>query len=121
MVKLFIVGFPRDMEESELAEIFNTYGEVNTVTIVTDKETGESQGYGFLTMFDRAGADKAIAALDGATIDDRQISVRIAEDKKTAASKVFTTKTSKLPEAPNYRKVEKPTGVTKKKRPRIKN
>jgi RNA recognition motif-containing protein len=121
MVKLFIVGFPRDMEETELSEFFNAYGQVSSVTIVTDKESGVSQGYGFLTMIDQDSADRAIAALDGATIDDRQISVRIADDKKAAASKVFTTMPGKKTDEPKYVKVEKPATLTKKKRPRIQN
>jgi RNA recognition motif-containing protein len=121
MVKLFIVGFPRDMEETELAEFFNVYGEVCAVTIITDKETGVSQGYGFLTMIDQDSANRAIAALDGATIDDRQISVRVADNKKAAVTKVFTTMPGKKADEPKYVKVEKPEPLTKKKRPRIQN
>ncbi|MEO7212970.1 hypothetical protein [Mucilaginibacter sp.] len=81
MAKLFIVGFPRDMEEIELVEIFSIHGIVNTVTIVTDQSSGESKGYGFIMMADQAGAERAIAALDGGEIDGRTISVRFAEDK----------------------------------------
>jgi len=78
MTKLFIVGIPRDMDEIELTEIFSAYGAVEMVTIVTVKETGESKGFGFVHMADQAGADRAIQALDGAEIDGRVISVRVA-------------------------------------------
>ncbi|MBD1362656.1 RNA-binding protein [Mucilaginibacter sp. ZT4R22] len=84
MAKLFIVGFPKDMQELELVEMFTAHGTVNTVTIVTDKTTGDSKGYGFITMTDDAGAERAIHALDGVTIDDRTISVRMAEEKQQA-------------------------------------
>ncbi len=84
MAKLFIVGFPKDMQEIELVEMFSAHGTVNTVTIVTDKNTGESKGYGFITMTDDAGAERAIKALDSITIDDRKISVRFAEEKQPA-------------------------------------
>ncbi|MDB5116227.1 MAG: hypothetical protein JWQ79_1719 [Mucilaginibacter sp.] len=84
MAKLFIVGFPKNMQEIELVELFSAHGAVNTVTIVTDKDTGESKGYGFITMTDDAGAERAIQAMDGATIDDRTISVRLAEEKQPA-------------------------------------
>ena len=84
MAKLFIVGFPKDMQEIELVEMFSIHGTVNTVTIVTDKNTGESKGYGFITMTDDAGAERAIKALDGATIDDRTINVRMAEEQHSA-------------------------------------
>jgi len=50
MAKLFIVGFPKDMEEIELVEMFSVYGIVNTVTIVTDKDSGASKGYGFIKL-----------------------------------------------------------------------
>ncbi|MEO6523024.1 MAG: RNA-binding protein [Mucilaginibacter sp.] len=86
MAKLFIVGFPKDMEEIELVEIFSAHGTVNTVTIATDKDTGASKGYGFVTMNDDAGAQRAIKELDGASIDERKISVRIAEDKSNAVN-----------------------------------
>jgi RNA recognition motif-containing protein len=81
MAKLFIVGIPKDMQEIELVEMFSIHGTVNTVTIVTDKITNQSKGYGFITMTDDSGAERAIAALDGATIDGRTLGVRFAEDK----------------------------------------
>lgn len=117
MIKLFIVVIPRDMEESELIELFSVYGQVNSVTIVTDVESGKSQGYGFLVMTDKAGADRAIAAMDGATIDDRTISVRIAEDKKNNTQKVFTTKEGPAFVSPQLRDQTQPDPV-RKKRPR---
>lgn len=79
MTKLFVVGLPRDMEETELLEIFSAYGQVGLITIVTEKETGQSKGYAFVHMDDKAGAQRAIDALNGAEIDDRTITVRIAE------------------------------------------
>ncbi|GAA4341746.1 hypothetical protein GCM10023149_54240 [Mucilaginibacter gynuensis] len=69
------------MDELELLELFAAYGTIGTVTIIRDQETNVSAGYGFITMTDQAGADRAIAALDGATIDERTLSVRIADNK----------------------------------------
>jgi RNA recognition motif-containing protein len=82
MTKLFVVGIPRDMDQTELIELFTLHGVVDMVTIITDKDTGQSQGYGFIHMNDEAGAKRAITALNGATIDDRTITVRIADDKR---------------------------------------
>ena len=82
MIKLFIVGFPRNTEEIKLVELFSVYGTVESVTIITDQQTGISKGFGFITMTDQAGAERAIAAIDGMTMEGRQISVRYAEDKK---------------------------------------
>jgi RNA recognition motif-containing protein len=58
---------------------------VNTVTIVTDKNSGESKGYGFITMTDDAGARRAIQAMDGVTIGGRTVSVRFAEEKQNVS------------------------------------
>jgi RNA recognition motif-containing protein len=117
MAKLFIVGFPKDMEEIELVEMFSVYGTVNTVTIITDKDTGASKGYGFITMTDDAGAERAIAALDGAEIDDRQINVRIADDKnqaKPSPPKISFKKHDSFKREPSYPAAP----PQKKKRPR---
>jgi len=73
------------MDQTELLELFSLHGLVELVTIVTDKETGISQGYGFIHMSDEAGAGRAIAELNGATIDDRTITVRIADEKPEPA------------------------------------
>jgi RNA recognition motif-containing protein len=119
MAKLFIVGFPKDMEEIELVEMFSAYGTVNTVTIVTDQHTGESKGYGFITMTDQAGADRAIAAMDGAEIDDRKISVRIAEDKNAATPEPIKKAFQKpYPSKPAFTPRHTQEESPKKKRPR---
>ncbi|MCC8407517.1 RNA-binding protein [Mucilaginibacter sp. UR6-1] len=79
MTKLFIVGIPRDMDEAELTEICHQYGHVASVKIITDMESGQSKGYGFINMVDELSATAVIKALDGGTIDDRTISVRLAD------------------------------------------
>ncbi len=123
MVKLFIVGFPRDMEEIELVELFSVHGTVNTITIVTDKFSGKSLGYGFIMMTDQAGADRAIEAMNGAEIDGRQISVRVAVDKRVPNEKTNEKAYPKTPKpyTPNkaYKKVEPANDpAARKKRPR---
>jgi len=116
MIKLFIVGFPRDMEEIELVELFSAYGTVSTVRIITDKDSGISKGYGFLEMSDEAGAQRAIDAMNGATIDEREISVRIAEQKHQPQQKQQQFARSK----PGFNKV-KPQGYNKPRFPRENN
>lgn len=77
------------MDKTELLELFSLHGLVDLVTVITDKETGVSQGYGFIHMNDEAGADRAIAALNGAEIDDRKITVRIADAKPEPPKPVY--------------------------------
>jgi len=82
MSKLFVVGFPKDMEEVALLELFSLHGGVERVTIITDKDTRQSKGYGFIHMADGHAAQRAIKAMDGWKIGERVMSVRLAEDKQ---------------------------------------
>ncbi|WDF77153.1 RNA-binding protein [Mucilaginibacter sp. KACC 22773] len=86
MATLFIVGFPKDFQKIALIELFSIHGIVNTVTLVTDKDTVEPKGYGFITMNDDTGAKRAIEALNGTTFGNRTISVRFAEENSVAKS-----------------------------------
>ena len=99
------------MDKTELLELFSLHGLVDLVTVITDQETGISKGYGFIHMNDEAGAERAIAALNGAEIDDRQISVRIADSKQEPEP----VKPAYQPVKPAYQQV-KPS--SKGKRPR---
>jgi len=78
MNQLFIVGLPRDMREGELLELISAYGSVDDLKIIRDKETRRSKAYGFITMSDRPAAERVIANVNGATIDDRTLTVRYA-------------------------------------------
>jgi len=86
MTKLFAVGFPREMDEMELAQLFGPYGNIELLTIARDKISGKSKGFGFIQM-DDAGAGYAIAALNGYAFGDRILEVRIADDTQQPASK----------------------------------
>ena len=81
MTKLFVVGFPREMDEMALAQLFGPHGDIDILTIVRDKFTKQSKGFGFIHMKDAEGAQLAIEALDGKEFGDRKLEVRIAEDK----------------------------------------
>jgi len=108
MIKLFVVGFPREMEEMELAQLFVPYGDIRLLTIARDQMSGKSKGFGFIQMMDQQGADQAIDALNGYTFGDRKLEVRIAEEKPGPVNKAFSRP------APKYVPV-----TAKKKRPRI--
>jgi len=118
MVKLFIVGIPRDMQEIELVELFSVHGSVSIVTIITDIDSGQSKGYAFITMTDQDGANRAIAALDGASLGDRKINVRVADDKRALSEPVRQTNPRPSTPKTGYSKVERSADNGKKKRPR---
>jgi RNA recognition motif-containing protein len=87
MTKLFVVGFPRNMDEIQLAQLFGPYGDIDLLTIVRDKFNGESKGFGFIQMKNPEGASLAIEALDGHPFGDRKMEVRIAVDKEEPAKR----------------------------------
>jgi len=116
MVKLFVGGFPLDMSEMELAQLFIKYGDLATIKIVRDKKTRTCKGYAFLEMMDQESADRAIEALDSAPLDGRVLTVKIVEPPVVPAAAPGLTDSPDL--NPRYVKIEKPSAIVKKKRPR---
>jgi hypothetical protein len=80
-MNLFVGSLPFRLSEAELREIFEQYGEVDSVKIITDKMSGRSKGFGFIEMPSDEDAQKAIEALNGSEVEGRQIVVNKAEDK----------------------------------------
>jgi len=79
MTKLFVVGLPRAMDAGGLKGLFDEFGDVEAVTLITDRDTGQSKGYGFIDLSDEVSARLAIKELDGAQLDGRTLSVRVAD------------------------------------------
>jgi RNA recognition motif-containing protein len=74
--KIFVGNLSFQTTESDLNDAFAQHGPVEAVAIITDRETGRSKGFGFVTMTD--GADKAIAELSGFQLDGRALTVNEA-------------------------------------------
>lgn len=74
--KLYVGNFPYETTESDLKELFGQAGSVETVRIITDRDTGRSKGFGFVEMQD--GGDKAIAAINGKDFKGRALTVNEA-------------------------------------------
>jgi RNA recognition motif-containing protein len=81
-MNIFVGSLPFSLEEADLRELFEAYGEVSTVKLIIDRETGRSKGFGFVEMSDDESAQKAIAGLNGAEVKGRSIAVSQAEEKK---------------------------------------
>ena len=81
-MNIFVGSLPFKIEESELKQYFETYGEVSSVKIISDKYTGRSKGFAFVEMPDDASAQQAIDALNGSDIGGRSAVVNQAEEKK---------------------------------------
>ena len=66
--------------------MFETYGAVDRVSIVTDRDTGQARGFGFVEMTNNAEGDQAIAALNGRDLDGRALNINEARPKEDRGS-----------------------------------
>ena len=82
MQKIFVGGLSWNTDEESLTSHFTKFGNIEEAKIITDRETGRSRGFGFITFSDAEEANQAVSEMDGAEIDGRNIRVNIAEDKR---------------------------------------
>lgn len=80
--KLFVGGLSWNTNDELLREGFARHGTVVDAKVITDRETGRSRGFGFVTMSDPAGTENAMRAMDGSTLDGRTIRVNEANDRE---------------------------------------
>ena len=85
-MKLFIANISRECSEEELKETFSECGEVKSLKIIKDKETGHSRGFGFVEMVNREGGKKAIAELNGKQVYGRALVVTEAKEQERGRS-----------------------------------
>lgn len=78
--KLYVGNLPFSASEDSVRDLFAAHGEVESVNLITDRETGRPRGFGFVEM-DEAGANAAIQALDGEEFEGRALKVNEAQDK----------------------------------------
>ena len=79
--KLFVANFPYSTTNEELNSLFSPHGNVLSVKVATDRETGRSRGFGFVEMGSEQEAETAIRELDGYQIGGRSLAVRVAEER----------------------------------------
>jgi RNA recognition motif-containing protein len=84
---IFVGSLPFKLKESQLRELFESYGEVSSVTIIIDNITRQNKGFGFVQMPDDRQAQKAIKELNGSEISGRTIIVSKSEGKKDTKRK----------------------------------
>ena len=81
MKNIFVGNLDFGATESAIRSLFEPYGAVDRVNVVTDRETGWSRGFAFVEMSDSAQADQAIAALNGIQLDGRALNINEARPK----------------------------------------
>jgi RNA recognition motif-containing protein len=82
--KLYVGNLPFDTTEHDLRELFSPHGEVHSVNVIEDRDTGRSRGFAFVEM-DEQDADKAIAALSGTMLGSRSLNINEAKPRNESS------------------------------------
>lgn len=85
--KLYVGNLPYDIDESELKLAFTQCGPVQEVTIIADRESGRSRGFGFVTMADEDGARSALTVWSGKSLGGRPLVVKEAQERVPGAAR----------------------------------
>jgi RNA recognition motif-containing protein len=80
-MNIFVGNLSRDVNEKELRQLFEEFGDVTSAAVIKDKMTGQSRGFGFVEMSDSEAADSAINALNGRQVKGRAINVNEARPR----------------------------------------
>ncbi len=81
MTNIFVGNLSYGAGEDDIRGLFEQFGTVERASIVTDRETGQARGFGFVEMANDAEAERAIAALNGAELKGRAITVNVARPR----------------------------------------
>jgi cold-inducible RNA-binding protein len=77
-IKLYVGNLPMQMTETELKELFTEAGNVSSAKIITDRQTGQPRGFGFVEMETKLEGQKAISMLNGRQVEGRVLAVNEA-------------------------------------------
>jgi RNA recognition motif-containing protein len=86
MKNVYVGNLPHSTTEADLRNLFEAHGAVEKITLVTDRDTGRSRGFGFVEMTNASEADKAIAALNGTDLGGRTLTINEAKPKSERPS-----------------------------------
>ncbi len=81
MKNIFVGNLSYRATEDQVRALFEAYGAVDRVSLITDRDTGQARGFGFVEMSGNAEADRAIAELNGRELDGRTLNVNEARPK----------------------------------------
>jgi len=81
-MNIYVGNLDFKVDENDLKNIFEEYGSVTEIKIITDKLSGKSKGFGFVTIENNSEAEKAINDLNGSTLESREIIVNEARPPK---------------------------------------
>jgi len=78
--KIYVGNFPYSVDESQLREMFSSYGDIEDIALIKDRMTGRSKGFGFITFATQQGAETALG-LNGKDIEGRALKVNMAQER----------------------------------------
>jgi len=81
MRKVFVGSLSWNTSEESLSNLFSKIGEIEELKIITDRETGRSRGFGFVTFSNEDDANTAVRELDGVELDGRTLKINIAKER----------------------------------------
>lgn len=116
MIKLFVAGYPLDVSDEELIEMFSFYGMMHSINLIVDKATLKPKGFGFIEMLDQTGADRAIEALHGTVLKGRKITVKLADEDREKKPRVF--RPNRFPDQEEESSAKQTNQTVSTKRPR---
>lgn len=82
MAKIYVGNCPFDVSEEKLRDLFAAYGDVETVSVITDRDTGRPRGFAFVEMPDASAAQAAIKGVNGTELGGRTLNVSEARPKR---------------------------------------
>ena len=88
-MRLYVGGLPYQTTEQDLIDLFEQAGQVTEASVITDRNTGRSKGFGFVEMSDEQAARSAIGRLNGISMGDRTITVNEARERQSTGSRGF--------------------------------
>jgi RNA recognition motif-containing protein len=88
-MRLYVGGLPYHTTEQDLIDLFEQVGHVTEVSVITDRDTGRSKGFGFVEMSDEQAARTAIERLNGTLLGNRTITVNQARERQSTGSRGF--------------------------------
>ena len=80
--RLFVGGLPYGINSSQLEEMFSKFGTVVSANVITDRDTGQSKGFGFVDMENDKEADEAIEKLNDTDLEGKKIAVNVARPRE---------------------------------------
>ncbi len=83
-MRLYVGGLPYQTTEQDLIDLFVQVGQVASATIITDRDSGQSKGFGFVEMGDETEARSAIERINGITMGNRSITVNEARERQSS-------------------------------------